>query len=284
MNREQVQEIVLQILSENRKYPAELPLDFPVEVSARHVHLTEDAVERLFGEGAKLTPVRDLSQPGQFLSEERITVITPKGRIEKVAVLGPSRPAIQTELSAADCRVLGIEAPLRMSGELEGAADVYLLGPKGMVEAKKSAIVAQSHIHMLPEQAEMIGIQNGQQVAVTIDGIRSVTLNRVICRVSRDAALAMHIDFDEANACMLPENATARMTAHPLNNSDRRKILPSCKKRQLFSLEEKIITEQIAARKIVGKTDKLVLEKGMVVTPSAKDVLRHAGVELMYCF
>ena len=150
MNKEQVQEIVLQILSESRQCPAELPLDFPVEASARHVHLTEEAVPRLFGEGAKLTPKRELSQPGQFLSEERVTVITPKGRIEKVAVLGPPRDAIQTELSAADCRVLGIEAPLRMSGDLEGAADVYLLGPVGMVEAKGSAIVAQSHIHMLP--------------------------------------------------------------------------------------------------------------------------------------
>lgn len=302
MNREQVQEIVLQILSESRQCPAELPLDFPVEASARHVHLTEEAVRRLFGEGAKLTPKRELSQPGQFLSEERVTVITPKGRIEKVAVLGPPRGAIQTELSAADCRVLGIEAPLRMSGDLEGAADVYLLGPVGMVEAKGSAIVAQSHIHMLPAQAEKIGIQDGQQVSVTIDGVRSVTLNRVICRVSRESALAMHIDFDEANACMLPKNAAARMTVRhadirreayrqekPLirkggSGVSEGKMVPENgsvrQEQQVF--RERLVTEEVAVRKIVGKTDSLTIRKGMIVTPSAKDVLCHAGVKLMY--
>lgn len=278
MNREQVQEIVLQILAESKRCPSPLPLDFPVEVSARHVHLTEDAVRRLFGPEAQLTFKRELSQPGQFLSEERLTVITPKGRIEHVAVLGPPRSAIQTELSAADSRLLGIEAPLRMSGDLKGAADVYLLGPKGMIEARGSAIVAQSHIHMLPEEAEKIGIRNGQQVSVTIDGIRSVTLNRVVCRVSSDAALAMHIDIDEANACMLPKNVTARMTVcsgHVCKESDVPEYEP-------FTLKERLITEEVAARKIVGKTDRLMLGKGILITPSARDVLCHAGVELVW--
>ena len=144
MNRQQIQEIILRVLAEcgEQGKEQELPLDFPVEVSAKHVHLTREAVEQLFGTGAKLTPKRPLSQPGQFLSEERVTLVTSKGRIENVAVLGPERAAVQTELSLTDCRTLGIDAPLRMSGDLTGAGDVYIIGSMGMIHAKGSVIIA----------------------------------------------------------------------------------------------------------------------------------------------
>ena len=302
MNREQIQEIILRVLSEQEQTARELPLDVPVEVSAKHVHLTQEAVEQLFGAGAKLTPKRPLSQPGQYLCEERVSIVTAKGRMENVAVLGPVRPQVQTELSAMDCRVLGIKAPLKMSGDLDGAADVYLVGPKGIVDAKGSAIVAKAHIHMTPDDAKKAGVKDGQRVAVTLPGERSITLNNIICRVSASAGLAMHIDFDEANACMLPSGATARMTvcgdivgsgaaekaqtaAAALNGSVRNNPnqqkagqpagMPQCE--EIF--DGKLITESIA-RQIAGRTRKLSLQKGVILTPSAKDVFRYAGVEL----
>lgn len=282
MDRKEVQEIILRVLSEtNTGGGAELPLEFPVEVSAKHVHLTEEAVEKLFGKGATLTPKRALSQPGQFLSEERVVLATAKGTIENVAVLGPVRPAIQTELSMTDCKTLGIKAPLRMSGDLSGAADVNIIGPCGVVEAKGSAIVAKAHIHLTHSEAEQIGIQNGQTVRVTLGGERSVTLNEVVCRVDspEKAALAMHVDFDEANACMLPKNATAKMVKVCGKSvcSASKAPAPSG---GVFSLDEKVITEEIAKNKIVGRTKKLTLKKGMILTPSAKDVLHHAGIEI----
>ena len=216
MNTGEVRDIIAGVLKEFglSAGPAELPLDIPVEVSARHVHLTEEAVEALFGPGAKLTPKRPLSQPGQFLSEERVTLVTAKGCMENVGVLGPVRPAVQTELSAADARSLGIAAPLRMSGNLEGAGDVYIVGPKGVYYAKGSVIVAQAHIHILPSDAEKIGIRDGQKVRVTVKGERPVTFDNIICRVSTTAGLAMHIDTDEANACMLGSGVKARITPY----------------------------------------------------------------------
>ena len=318
MDRQQIQEIILRVLSECREPAAcTLPLDIPVEVSARHVHLTGEAVERLFGKGAALTPKRPLSQPGQFLSEERVAIVTPKGRIENVAVLGPERSFVQTELSATDCKTLGIRAPLRMSGELDGAADVYLVGPAGMIEAKNSAIVARAHIHITPPQAEQIGITDGQQVAVTLPGQRPITLEHVVCRVSGQAALAMHIDYDEANACMLPGNAAIRMRVSPCadeavgdeggnarsesggrgntgGGNAKAETVRSGKPAEMtgqaeadrhsaggfMTFEGKLITEAVA-RKLAAAHRPLSLAAGVIVTPSAGDVLRHAGIEIL---
>lgn len=288
MNREQIQEIILQVLSEQEQGGRELPLDVPVEVSAKHVHLTQEAVEQLFGAGAALTPKRPLSQPGQYLCEERVSIVTTKGRMDNVAVLGPVRPEIQTELSATDCRALGIKAPLKMSGDLKGAADVYLVGPKGIVDARGSAIVAKAHIHITPDDADKAGIKDGQRVTVRLPGERSITLNNIICRVSSAAGLAMHIDFDEANACMLPPGATARMTVCReevgqktalLSAANQKTTQPAGPQASAECFDGKLITEAIA-RQIAGRTKALSLQKGVILTPSAKDVLRHAGVEL----
>ena len=280
MNRQQIQEIILRVLAEcgEQGKEQELPLDFPVEVSAKHVHLTREAVEQLFGTGAKLTPKRPLSQPGQFLSEERVTLVTSKGRIENVAVLGPERAAVQTELSLTDCRTLGIDAPLRMSGDLTGAGDVYIIGSMGMIHAKGSVIIAQAHIHITPPQAEQAGITDGQRVSVTVGAERRTTLENVICRVSSQAALAMHIDFDEANACILPKHATARMkiAAGRTGNTDTEK--ETC----VPEFEGKLITEAVARKLASGSKKKFALAKGVILTPSAKDVLRHAGIEVYW--
>ena len=178
----------------------------PVEISARHVHLTEDAVSVLFGAGYQLSQKRDLSQPGQFLAQERVKLVTRKGEIDNVAVLGPARKQVQVELSLTDARSLGISAPVRLSGDLSGGGDVLILGPKGMYEAKGSVIVAKAHVHMTPEDAKNYGVSDGQTVRVRLDTARPATLDNVEVRVSRASRLAVHIDFDEANAAAVDAN------------------------------------------------------------------------------
>ena len=187
----------------------------PVEISARHVHLTQEAVETLFGRGYQLTKKRDLSQPGEFLTGERVKVVTHKGALENVAVLGPARKAVQVELSLTDARVLGLKAPVRLSGDLTDAADVILIGPAGMLEAKGSAIVAKAHVHMTPKDARDYGVTDGQIVRIRLDTDRPATLEGVVIRVRDNFRLAVHIDFDEANAaavgsCTVGELMTGR--------------------------------------------------------------------------
>ena len=180
----------------------------PVEVSARHVHLTQEAVECLFGKGHTLTKKRDLSQPGEFLAEERVKIVTNKGEFANVAVLGPARPAVQVELSMTDCKTLGIKAPVNLSGDLTGAGDVVLFSATGVYKADKSAIVAKAHIHMTPKDAQAYGVHDGQKVRVQLDTPRPLTVDDVIIRVKETFALAMHIDFDEANAAAVSGNVT----------------------------------------------------------------------------
>ena len=180
----------------------------PVEVSARHVHLTQEAVERLFGPGYRLTPKRELSQHGEFLSGERVKIVTAKGEFSHVAVLGPVRSAVQVELSMTDCKLLGVRAPVNLSGNLEGAADVLLIGPCGIYHADRSAIVAKAHIHMTAQDAASHGVRDGQAVRVQVRSPRPVTLDDVIIRVRDTFDLAMHIDFDEANATAVSGDTT----------------------------------------------------------------------------
>ena len=171
-----------------------------VETSARHVHLSDKDLETLFGTGATLTHKKDLSQPGQFACEERVKLVGPKKEIANVIILGPVRPATQVELSYTDARTLGVDAPLRESGDLAGTPGLKLVGPAGEVDIDAGAIVAKRHIHMTPEDAAAYGVENGQIVSVKIDSDRSAVLGDVVIRVSPKFSLAMHIDTDEANA------------------------------------------------------------------------------------
>ena len=184
---------------------------FLVEVSARHVHLTQAALETLFGPGYALHNKRDLSQPGEFLSDERVKLVTGKGEIANVSVLGPVRKAVQVELSATDCRQLGIQAPVNLSGDLTGAGDVMLLGPAGYLMARGAVIIAKAHIHMTPDDAARYGVRDGETVSVKLSSPRPVTLNDVPVRVRPNFSLAMHIDFDEANASMADKNTTGQI-------------------------------------------------------------------------
>ena len=170
-----------------------------LEASGRHVHLTRDQANTLFGHG--LTEKRPLSQPGQFLSQERVTVIGPKGRFQNVAVLGPERKEGQVEVSLTDCRSLGIQAPVRLSGDTEGTPGILLEGPEGRIQLDHGVIAAKRHIHLTPEAAENFGVRDRQVVKLQTYTARPCIFEDVVIRVSPDFAPYVHLDFDEANAC-----------------------------------------------------------------------------------
>ena len=173
---------------------------FVVEVSARHIHVTKEQVETLFGEGYKLTPKKDLSQPGQFACEEKLTIVGPRGEL-KASILGPERKEAQVEITLTEARQLGVEALIRESGDIDGTAGIKLVGPNGEVELSKGVIAAKRHIHMTPEDASKYGVENGQIVDVKVETEdRSLVFGDTVVRVREDFALAMHIDTDEANA------------------------------------------------------------------------------------
>ncbi len=181
---------------------------FIVETSARHVHVTKEALHVLFGEGYELTKKKDLSQPGQFACNERVAVIGPKGQFPAVSILGPERSANQVEISASDARTLGVPAVVRESGDVAGSAPCKLVGPKGEVEISEGVIVAKRHIHMTPADAEQFGVKDKDIVNVKIDSPeRSLIFGDVVVRVSEKFALAMHIDTDESNAVLAPAGA-----------------------------------------------------------------------------
>lgn len=179
--------------------------EFIVETSARHVHLTDAQIETLFGPGATLTVKKELSQPGQYASEQRVTVVGPKKEIAGVSVLGPARKAGQVEISLTDARSIGINAPIRESGDIEGTPGCKLVGPCGEVELECGVIAAKRHIHMTPADAAELGVSDKEIVSVKLDTARPLVFGDVVVRVSDSFALAMHIDTDESNAaCAVP--------------------------------------------------------------------------------
>lgn len=178
-------------------------LTVTIETSARHVHVTEKDLAILFGEGAKLTNKKDLSQPGQFAAVERVRLEGPKKAIDNVSILGPVRSATQVELSFTDARTLGVDAPVRESGDIEGSAPLRIVGPKGQIDISQGAIIAKRHIHFTPEDAEKYGVKNHQIVSVKVGGPRELTFSEVVIRVSDHFRTFMHIDTDEANAAAI---------------------------------------------------------------------------------
>lgn len=176
-----------------------------VETSARHVHLSEKDLAALFGLDAKLTNKKDLSQPGQFACFERVTVVGSKGELAGVSILGPVRKETQVELSLTDARKIGIVAPIRESGDIDGTPGCKLIGPAGEVEISRGVIAAKRHIHMTPDSAAEYGLQDKQVVSVKVDyNDRALVFGDVVVRVRSDFAPAMHIDTDESNAAGLP--------------------------------------------------------------------------------
>jgi len=175
-----------------------------IETSARHAHLSREALDTLFGKGYELTPVKPLSQPGQYACAERVAVVGSKSTFPKVSILGPVRPESQVEFAITDAIKLGIYAPVRESGDTAGSASCTLVGPKGEVEMAEGVIVAKRHIHITPADAEAYGLADRQTVQVRCNSAgRSVIFGDVVVRVHPNFALAMHIDTDESNAGMV---------------------------------------------------------------------------------
>ncbi|MBQ1279160.1 MAG: phosphate propanoyltransferase [Clostridia bacterium] len=184
-----------------------------VEISARHVHVCKATLETLFGAGHELTNKKDLSQPGQFACEEKVTVVGPKGSL-KASILGPCRPDDQVELSLTDARTIGVVAPIRESGDVAGSGACKLVGPCGEVELTEGVIAAKRHIHMTVADGERFGITDKQIVSVKIPTAgRALVFDDVVARVSDSYALAMHIDTDEANAAAVPGSCTGEILA-----------------------------------------------------------------------
>jgi propanediol utilization protein len=306
MNEQDLRNIVKEILagfsSSQIKYETssanscqDLMMEIPIEVSARHVHLTNDAVTALFGK-SQLTNKKALSQPGQFLSEERVSLVTPTGIIKNVAVLGPARDMNQVELAKSDARILGLNPPIKLSGDINGAEDVTIVGSCGSISAKSSVIIAKSHIHMSQKDGTAYNLKNGDIVDVKIDSERPITFSDVSIRVGNDYSLAMHIDCDESNACAFSQDSSHGFIVNKAsvdlkNNPDITDVPEkgsnghSCNEIDIMS--EKLITESkansiIKSCNVSSRNNVIKLGKGVIITPSAKDAFNSARMSLEY--
>lgn len=193
--------------------------DIPVEVSARHVHLSQEAADVLFGTGYNFSKRKDLSQPGQYACVERVDIKTDKGTLKKVAILGPHRKKTQVEISLTDAKKMGVEGVIRESGDLDDTPGCILIGPKGSFKIFEGLIVAKRHIHMSPKDATMFNTANGDEVKVRVESIsRSLIFEDVVVRVDKNFSLAMHIDTDEGNAVQY----NSKTTGNILVNSDKK--------------------------------------------------------------
>ena len=210
VDTEMIVKLVRQVLAEGE--PAGAPDTVPVGVSNRHIHLTREHLDILFGAGYELTKLKDLSQPGQYACKELLTLVGPSLRpIEKVRVLGPLRSKSQVEISRTDSFLLKVKPPVRESGRVEGSAPITIIGPKGVVTLEEGCIIANRHIHMSPADGAAFGLQDGDTVTVEAGGERRTRFYDVQIRVSDAFRLEMHLDTDDANAAGLGNGSTVRI-------------------------------------------------------------------------
>jgi len=223
MPREQLERIVRQVVRQQfaeRLQAGEMQLsaayatNLVVNISARHLHICREDLEKLFGPGAELTVYRWLYQPGEFASEQRVTIIGPRRRaIENVRILGPLRSRTQVEISFTDSVALGVEAPCRPSGRAEGTPGCLILGPKGVLELPEGVIRAERHVHMSPADAQTYGFKDRQYVRLRVVSDCATTFEKVLCRVDPKFLLEVHLDTDEGNACDLVNATSVELTA-----------------------------------------------------------------------
>ena len=182
-----------------------------IGISNKHLHLCQADIEKLFGAGHELTPKKDLVQPGQFACEERVDIVGPKSTLKNIRVLGPARPETQVELAMTDARAIGISAPIRESGKLDGTPGCKLVGPEGEVELEKGVIVALRHVHLSPEQAEEAGVKDKDIVKLKIEGERAVVYDNVLVRSGDGHFREAHLDTDEGNAACCGSDTVAEI-------------------------------------------------------------------------
>lgn len=283
MDPQMIQTIVREVLASLEAETPQTPdSSVPIAISARHVHLSEEHVEQLFGKGYQLTKRADLSQPGQFAAEETVHVAGPKGSFSRVRVLGPARKLTQVEVSQTDTITLGVSAPVRESGDIVGSAPITLIGPKGSVQLQEGLIVAQAHIHMAPQDAARYGVKDQEYVEVFIDSARPIRLQQVKIRVSDRYRLEMHIDTDEANAAFLQKKGSGRLikageVIAPV--SSKNDVSQSSALAERFTYTKKLLTKE----DIMSLQKEFIhLSKGTIVTDLAKDFARERGITLSF--
>lgn len=265
----------------------------PAEASGRHVHLSREDVEKLFGEGYQLTPKRDLSQPGQYLAEERVTLIGPKGTFPNVAILGPPRARTQVEVSSTDAHELGLHPPVALSGNLSQAADMLIASHDAFLMAEQSLIIARNHLHMSPEEAAAAGLRDGDLVDVRMCTARPLTFHDVVVRSGPGHKLALHIDFDEANACGFVPGCEAVITGKVAGDvpvvPDPAPAVPSVPDPapeedgpapgDVF-ISTGFLTEVQVRDALAAGAKAVVVGERTVVSPLAQDLLRKHGIML----
>lgn len=251
------------------------PWQVVVGVSNRHIHLCAEHFYALFGQDASLTNVKDLIQTGQYAAAEKVTIQTPKGAIKNVRILGPLRKQTQVEISQTDCIALGVNAPMRESGQLSGTPGITLVGPNGTVTLNEGVIVAQRHVHLNPERAAQLSIVNGEMVDIAVDSPRGLTFQNVVARVSPDYMPEIHVDTDEANAAGLKTGDYAKIIKRQGH------VALSPAPAATLAKGRKIVTyEDVAAVKRTGNT-RLQVPKNAIITPLAKDEAKRLGVDLI---
>ena len=252
----------------DRPHEAGLPgRSLSIGVSNRHIHISLEDLERLFGPGSRLTPERSITQPGQFAARERVRVTGPKGSIDGVRIVGPARPRTQVELASSDCRLLGVSAPTRASGSTEGSAPIRLEGPEGSIELPEGAIIAARHVHLSPADATRFGLADGDRVMVTLGrGDRRGTLPDVLVRAGEKHATELHLDTDEAHAFGVTTGDVAILVGRP----KRGRAAPDRSARRL-------VTERDVSR-LAAEGQTLSDSGPYIVTPSARDRAKALGI------
>lgn len=243
-------------------------LKVPVGVSNRHLHITKEHFQKLYGTGTQLTKLRDISQKGQFAAHETVTLETPEGKLSNLRIIGPFRSQTQIELARTDAYRLRIDPPVKESGHLEGSTGGTLVGPKGRVELKVGIIIAARHIHFSPMDAKRFAVSNGDRVSIYMIGERGVMFTNVIARVRDDFVLDFHLDTDEANAAnlrtgdfgyLIPKQSMAQLANASMNG------------------KRKVLTERMVSE-MVGRGETIDDEQRFIITPAARDLAVMLGL------
>ena len=286
MELELIKKIIMAVLSNINTYTFESYMEKPISigVSNRHLHLSKEHLETLFGLGYRLKNHKELSQPGQYACAETVILVGPEGSIEQVRVLGPARSQTQVEILRSDCFHLGVNAPVRESGKLRESGGITIVGPKGTVQLNEGVIVAQRHIHMTTKDAAVYGVVDGQCVRLKVGKERGLVFDNVIVRVSDSFALEYHIDMDEANASGIQTGDQAFLLTPLCEN------LPVDKPAHNFigdnpeQSEEKeplrLITDE-TVREAWEKREKLKISSTTIITPLARDTIKELKVEML---
>jgi putative phosphotransacetylase len=292
VDQEILRQIIAGVISRMTAYSlaAPHPESFPIGVSNRHIHLSQHDLELLFGKDYNIHCQRDLSQPGQCAASETVIIAGPKGSLEQVRVLGPVRKQTQVEVSRSDTFRLGVTAPTRESGKLEGSGEITVIGPNGSIQLKEGLITAKRHIHMTPADAHTYGVSDGQPVQVKVDGERGVIFDNVVVRVSDRFFLEFHIDMDEANGAGIRHGDKAYLISGLIASNKFGLINTSIKddtkknvnvSKAVIEEPSVLVTEETVRRAWKQKAA-LVINKGVICTPLARDVIKELGVEAVW--